>query len=363
MTPCTLALLVPLMGLPLDVSSAAQDLARPQEPQPVRVALASQELRLELYDVADLNGLDEVRELSAQVSDLIKGGIRSLSDLQAKQEELSVARARAEEEAPALADALKLHMQPSFVVDRNSLVVLDNGHLVLSASPQQHAWVSAFLAFQREPQGLILIKAQVLTVPQGTLARLGLKGSAKIFEETEVFEALLEKVIAAGPEVEVLTAPKILTYPRQKATISILTQVAYVKDYTLEIVQPGDVEIADPVIEVIQEGVIFNVRVIPLAPGIYGVEVDLTQSTILRPLRTVKILIGAARHEVSITLPEVHERGLETHLTMSNGGAAIFVSPDLEDDRDLVVTLRIQQMREGDRDLPGTDASSRKGGK
>jgi hypothetical protein len=356
MTPCTLI-------LPLLLNTPAQDLARPQDVDLARTAIASQELRLELYDLGDLTGLDDVNVLSADLFDLIKGESGTGPEYKAKQEELSAARARAEDLAQALADVLKLHMLPKFVAGHNTLTLLDNGHLVLSASPEQHGWVADFLAFQRQPQGFLQIEARMITVPQGTMAGLGVEGSAQIFEEFAEFEALLQRVSALQAGVEVVTAPKILTRPLQEATASILNQVSYVSDYKLEVVEPGNVEIADPVIDVIQEGVVFRVRGVPLSPGIYGVEVDLTQSTLQRPIPTFETVIGAGRHEVSISLPQVTKRGVRTHLTLADGAAAVFVSPDDADDRDLVVTFRLTNVPEGEWDLLDPKSSSDEGGK
>lgn len=366
MTPCTLLLALPLMVLSLPSPTSAQDLAGQQDVDENRTSIPSQELRLEVYNFADLIGLPKVEAVQAEMSIMLEGDTATVPDYRAKQEELSKTRERAQVQAQALADVLKLHMRPKFIEDRNSSRLLHRGLLVLLASPEQHDWVATFLAFQREPQGFLQIEARMITVPQGTMSDLGVSGSAQIFENDAEFEALLRSIIASGPDVEVVTAPKIVARPLQKATVSILNQVAYVSDYELVIVEPGKVEIADPVIDVIQEGVVFEVRAVPLSPGIYGVEVDLSQTTLLRPMRTYKSVIGAGRHEVTYTLPEVVKRGIHTQLTLADGASALFVSPDgpvASDGRDLVIIFRLRHIPEGEWDLLQTGSRTRQGGK
>ena len=67
------------------------------------------------------------------MSDMLKGNTSTVPDFQAKQGELVAARARAADSAAALAEAVKLHMRPEFVVDHNRLTLLDNGHLLRAA--------------------------------------------------------------------------------------------------------------------------------------------------------------------------------------------------------------------------------------
>lgn len=357
MTPCTLMLLCPLLA-----PTPARDLLRVQDLDPARTAIPSRELRLEVYNLADLTGHSEAQAVRAELSVLLEGHTATLPDYRTKQQELSAARERAQDQAQALADVLKIHMRPKFVADHNSSRLLDTGHLVLLASSEQHDWVARFLAFQREPQGFLRIEARMITVPQGTMARLGVQGSAQIFAESAEFEALLAGIQASAPGVEVLSAPTLLIRPLQKSKLSILNQVAYVSDFELVVVEPGAVEIVDPVIDVIQEGVVFEVRAVPLSPGLYGVEVDLSQVTILH-MRTYESVIGTGRHEVTYTLPEVTQRGIQTRLTLADGAAAVFVSQDDADQRELVITFRLQHVPEGEWDLLGRDSRADQGGK
>lgn len=163
--------------------------------------------------------------------------------------------------------------------------------------------------------------------------------------------------------MEYITAPQTLARPMQTATVSILNQVTYVKDYKLEIVEPGQVEIADPVIDVIQEGVVCEIRGVTLAAGVFGLEVEISQTTVVRPIPTRKILIGADRHEVSISLPQVITRGIKTHLTLAGDSTALFVTPDDEAGRDLVILLSLKHIPEGQWDLLDTGSRTRNGGK
>jgi hypothetical protein len=340
---------------PWIINAPAQDLARTQDVEGGRTSIPSRELVLEVYDLAELTGHRKVEAHRAEMDSMLEGDTATVEDYRAKQEELSAAREHARRQAQAVDEVVRLYMRPKFVEDHNSSRLLDTGLLVLLASAEQHTWLQEFLKLQRESQGYLQMQTTMFTVSQGTMASLGVQGSARIYEGDAEINTLLRGLTALDEEVHYITAPKVLTRPLQTATVSILNQVAYVKDFKLEIVEPGQVEIADPVIATIQEGVLFEVRGVPLSPGIYGVEVDLTQSTLARPIPTRKILIGADRHEVTIGLPQVTTRSIQTHLTLADGSSALFVTPDDEAGRDLVLFFRLQAVEEGQWDVLETE--------
>ena len=94
----------------------------------------------------------------------------------------------------------------------------------------------------------------------------------------------------------------------------------------------------------LREGVVFELAAVPLGDGRIGVDVDLTHSSLERPIRTVTRVIGAGRHEVTIGKPEVTEVGVHTRLIMRAGATAVFVTPDPVQDLDMATLVRLRRV-------------------
>ena len=56
----------------------------------------------------------------------------------------------------------------------------------------------------------------------------------------------------------VLTAPRLTIYNNQRANLTLTNQVAYVKDYDVEVAQTAF--IADPLVDIVQDGLVLDVR-------------------------------------------------------------------------------------------------------
>ncbi|MGK0220448.1 MAG: tetratricopeptide (TPR) repeat protein, partial [Planctomycetota bacterium] len=69
---------------------------------------------------------------------------------------------------------------------------------------------------------------------------------------------LILRAVSKSERIELVTAPRIQVHNNSRANLSVLNQVAYVKDFDVEIAQAAS--IADPIVDVIQDGVILDVR-------------------------------------------------------------------------------------------------------
>ncbi len=78
---------------------------------------------------------------------------------------------------------------------------------------------------------------------------------------TLVDDTSLEAILRATRKDEksrVLTAPKLTVYNTQRANVFVASQIAYIRDYDIEIAQ--DAAIADPVVGTFQDGIALDVR-------------------------------------------------------------------------------------------------------
>lgn len=218
---------------------------------------------------------------------------------------------------------------------------LDKGYLVAHLRKDQHAWLAAFLGRLRGPhtwQGRV--DAHFIRLPQGGASKLGLERSATTLSgraETDAFLAKIEKV-----EHDVLASPSLMAGMAQRARMSILNQVAYVKDFELKVVQPGNVEIADPVVAVVHEGKILDLRIVDVGEGLYGMELKSTIAQLQRPIPTHKIRLGPGEGtEVEVGLPEVITAAIDAELRMASGDSVVLFSPSA-DEFDLLIIVSFQ---------------------
>ena len=64
--------------------------------------------------------------------------------------------------------------------------------------------------------------------------------------------------MSKSERVELVTSPRITVYNSARGNLSVLNQVAYVQDFNVEIAQGAS--IADPIVNVVQDGVVLDVR-------------------------------------------------------------------------------------------------------
>lgn len=213
-----------------------------------------------------------------------------------------------------------------------------NGALIASLSAEQHRWLSGFLTAQRQFTGLVKVETRMFKLPRGRLAKLGVGTSASLATPADR-DALLEQFGAAG-SVEFLTAPSLTAYANQRANVSVLNQVAYVKDYTIEVVEPGAREIADPQVAVITEGLVLDLRATPLGDGVLGLDLQLQSSELLRPIRTLKLRLSTANAlEVEIGLPEVTTVRIVSTVLVKDGASVLLSTPSQGSDEELALLV------------------------
>jgi type II secretory pathway component GspD/PulD (secretin) len=112
-----------------------------------------------------------------------------------------------------------------------------------------------------------------------------------------------------------------MVYNTQRANLTVLNEVSYVKDYDVEIAQASVV--ADPVIDKIREGIVLDVRpIVSHDRRFVTLELRPTVATLIRPIRNFQTQLGVGA-AVTIQLPELHKESVNTTVVMPDGGTLL----------------------------------------
>ena len=121
--------------------------------------------------------------------------------------------------------------------------------------------------------------------------------------------------------VQLVTAPRILVHNTGRANLSILNQVAYLQDFDVEIAQAAS--IADPIVAVIQDGVILDVRPVVSADRRFiTLELRPTVAILKRPIEERVTTLGS-QNSVTIMLPEVEIQRVRTSVPLPDKGTVL----------------------------------------
>lgn len=133
---------------------------------------------------------------------------------------------------------------------------------------------------------------------------------------------LILTAVSKSERVELVTAPQILIYNTARANISVLNQVAYVKDFDVEIAMGSS--IADPIIGVVEDGVVLDVRPAVSADRRFVI-LDLrpTVAQLRRPIQTFTTSLGVSGNSVTIHLPELDITKVRTTIPMPDGSTVL----------------------------------------
>jgi len=132
---------------------------------------------------------------------------------------------------------------------------------------------------------------------------------------------LVLRAVSKSERVQLVTAPRILVHNTARANLSILNQVAYLQDFDVEIAQAAS--IADPVVAVIQDGVILDVRPVVSADRRFiTLELRPTVAVLKRPIEERVTTLGS-QNSVTIMLPEVEIQRVRTSVPLPDKGTVL----------------------------------------
>ncbi|MBK7643601.1 MAG: hypothetical protein IPJ19_11250 [Planctomycetes bacterium] len=156
------------------------------------------------------------------------------------------------------------------------------------------------------------------------------------FQWTYLNDIQLEMILRAvskSERVELVTSPRITVYNTARGNLSVLNQVAYVQDFNVEIAQGAS--IADPIVNVVQDGVVLDVRPVVSADRRFiTLELRPTIATLKRPMREVVTTLGS-QNSVTIQLPEVEYQRVRTSIPMPDGGTVLLGGMKVSDRQEM----------------------------
>jgi len=129
--------------------------------------------------------------------------------------------------------------------------------------------------------------------------------------------------VRKSTEANVVSAPRITVFNTQRAYVSIVNQISYVKDYDVEIATNSVA--ADPEIGTVQDGLVLDVRPTVSHDRRYvTLEMRPTISFIAQPIRTRDITLGGTTNvSVRIQLPDITLHSAETTIRVPDQGAVV----------------------------------------
>ena len=304
-----------------------------REPVLPRSLLHSTELRI--YDLQTLTGHDRLQLLLTKFAPSME--LTTIEDALDRFDRLEQARLTANQNTEYLLTSLRQLMEPPLVEGLQDIRHLEGGKLALVGVSEQHEWLEGFLRAADGFDGLIDLQARIFRFDAGLLTGVGERGSGSLLSEEATLE-LLADLDTSG--IEAVTAPRITALPFQRAQLSVLTQTSYLKDYELKLLPDLNTEIADPVIDIIQSGLLLNLFAVPLANGKLGVFVDLELSKLALPIPSADIVIGAGRHEVTVQLPQVTRIQVGGHFNVPPGETLMLTTADPSGGSEIIVLLK-----------------------
>lgn len=142
---------------------------------------------------------------------------------------------------------------------------------------------------------------------------------------------LILRAVDKSERVELVTAPRLLVHSGERANVTVTNQFAYVAGYGVEIAQASS--IADPQIDVIEEGAILDVRPVVTADRKFvKLELRPTLATLQLPILQRVVGVGNGT-PVTIQFPNLTVRKVRTTVSIPDGGTLLLGGQTIDEVR------------------------------
>ena len=330
----TVALL--MLVLALSTGAVAQERhAR----QPGGDPIVSSDQTVRIYEVFDITGFLDgplLPDLGEMPSDPHEAA--ALLEELGEREHL---RAEAVDRAESLAEMLRAFLAPE-LGDATIDVHGSGSLLVVVAEERAHTWITDVLEQLRaDPPTLVTMEALVVRGPAGVSTELLLEPTHTLLDDAA--QVVLRQQVTER-NLEIVTAPRLTTFPAQRGQVTVMREIAYVSDWQLRTIEPGGQRIADPTVDVLHDGLMLDVVALPLRDGHLGLTVNLQISGVEEPIPTLPVRLAEDLDPVEVGRPVVTTVGLDTEIVLSSGGAVAFVTQDPERIQDVIVVLQVLRL-------------------
>lgn len=344
---CSL-LLLSVLALPQDSQrvalGGAQDLAAE--------GILDEELVLSIYDVQDI--------LTNLTSSTMHDDERSKKTPEERKFERDQRRKQIVAE---FVGKLQKHLDPPYLESANELNLAGMSlakvptTIAFTGTPQQQAWVDAFLRAHRGRDQYVTVSTNFLAGPRGAFRNPKKDSGTRFFLNEQAIGEYLGEMRAQN-KVEFIVAPQVMISPGIKASISTTSEVAYIESVTMRVVEPGGIEIADPEIATFEEGVRMKIDITPVPKrairnpkGQWIVEAGLTMALHMRvensaverpiPTRIVRVSSRPDAEGIQVSTPVVTCVVLEADLMLELGTGILIGGPSSKDDQDVAILISL----------------------
>ena len=169
-------------------------------------------------------------------------------------------------------------------------------------------------------------------------------GAARPTSESPVVkidEALAAKLLEhAGKDLRVLHAPRLTTFDREPANVTVTHEVSYVKDYEPKRDADGNMAL-DPVVDVVQEGLILD-----LEPSVEGTTIELTLKATLADLARpiAEFPFSYEGESARIQVPELQVSRVAASPRLADGGYVLVGGFRSTDENERVLLLKVERL-------------------
>ena len=140
---------------------------------------------------------------------------------------------------------------------------------------------------------------------------------------------MILRAVSKSERAEIVTAPRVLIFNTARSNIAVMNQVAYVQDFAQA------ASIADPIIGVVQDGVILDVRPVVSADRRFILmELRPTVANLQRPIQEISTTLGS-QNSVTIQLPQLEIQRVRTTVPMPDGGTVMLGGMKVSEKQDL----------------------------
>ena len=159
----------------------------------------------------------------------------------------------------------------------------------------------------------------------------GLSLQMTYLDDVEV--ELILRAVRKSERINMATAPRITVFNTERANVTVLNQVSYIKDFDAEIAQAA--AIVEPVVDVIQDGVVMDVRPIVSSDRRY-ITMDLrpTVAVLTRPIPqfTASVATGTP---VTLELPRLEVQRVRTTVTIPDNATVLLGGLKFSEEKDV----------------------------
>lgn len=130
------------------------------------------------------------------------------------------------------------------------------------------------------------------------------------------------RAIRKSTNVQLVDAQTLTVLNAQRASVSVIRQTAYIKDFNVEVANAAF--IADPEVDVIQDGIVLDVRpMISYDRKYITLDLQPTIAELVRPIPTFTTSLAGATLPVTLQFPQLTVRSAETTVKVPDGGSVL----------------------------------------